>query len=270
MHILKTYGWARNLNLVSKIVFVVVCAFSHCIYANTDFSQGVAALEAKDWPKAEALFQRVLSVNPNAVEAYYNLGLLKLRQNQYGWSLGYLYKALDIHPGYAPAKVALSEVKEKISVENFAGFWGSLRSKLLTQVSYDFLWIIFLVVISLTCFFWIQFFKKRQKAFVNETALPQMRGVHFFFSIVTVFVFFMLALQTFDRRHSKAVSVLNEIQVFSAPFEESTQTPQFVLPEGSLLEVLREQNEFYQVRSVRFGSGWVRKGQVFIFSNEIF
>lgn len=261
MRILKNY---RNLFCI-----VVTLILSLCIYANDSFSQGVVALGKKDWPKAEQHFQSVLQNNPNAVEAYYNLGLVKMRQNQLGWALGYFYKSLDLQPNFTPAKEGLEELKDKIAIEKFSGFWGSLRSQLLTQASYDFLWMVFLFVVFVTFIVWIRYFKKRQLAYQTEGSLPQVRGVHIAFSIFSILLFLILSLQTFDRRNAKAVTVVKDSAVFSAPFEESAQSPLFNLPEGALLEILKQQNDFYQVRSVQYGSGWIRKNQIYIFSEEI-
>lgn len=256
-------------NIKLSVATFLILLISLSIYAKEDFSQGVAALEAKDWVRAEQYFHRVLSVNPNSSEAYYNLGLTKMRQGQNGWALGYLYKALDIQPGFTPAKEAVFELKDKLAIEKFSGFFGALHSQLLSQVSYDFLWLILLASVAFTLFYWIKFLKKRQVALAQELSLPQLRFTHFFFPIITFLLFLVVALQTYDRSNSKAVVITANAAVFSAPFEESTKTPLFNLSEGALLEILKEQDEFYQVRSVRQGAGWIRKDQIFVFSNEI-
>lgn len=72
-------------------------------FARNDFTYGVAMFQHGYLEQAEASFQEVIAARPNDPEAYYNLGTLSLRRNNYARARQYLEQTLRLKPDYPEA-----------------------------------------------------------------------------------------------------------------------------------------------------------------------
>ena len=72
-------------------------------FMRNDFTYGVALFQHGYLEQAADSFQQVVSARPNEPEAYYNLGTLSLRQNNFEKARYYLQQTLKLRPDYPEA-----------------------------------------------------------------------------------------------------------------------------------------------------------------------
>ena len=72
-------------------------------FQRNDFTYGVALFQHGYLAQAAESFEQVLRSRPNDPEAYYNLGTLNLRRNDFALARKYLEKTLDLRPNYPEA-----------------------------------------------------------------------------------------------------------------------------------------------------------------------
>lgn len=72
-------------------------------FQRNDFTYGVAMFQHGYLAQAAESFEQVLQARPNDPEAYYNLGTLNLRRNNFGQARTYLEKTLELRPNYPEA-----------------------------------------------------------------------------------------------------------------------------------------------------------------------
>ncbi len=72
-------------------------------FQRNDFTYGVAMYQHGYLDQAAASFQQVIATKPNNADAYYNLGTLKLRRNNFDEARQYLEQTLKLQPDYPEA-----------------------------------------------------------------------------------------------------------------------------------------------------------------------
>jgi Flp pilus assembly protein TadD/peroxiredoxin len=72
-------------------------------FQRNDFTYGVALYQHGYLDQAEESFQQVVTANPENPDAYYNLGTLSLRRNDFSQARQYLETALKLRPDYPEA-----------------------------------------------------------------------------------------------------------------------------------------------------------------------
>jgi len=72
-------------------------------FERNDFTYGVAMFQHGYLDQAAASFQQVIASKPNIAEAYYNLGTLRLAQNDFTQARQYLEQTLQLKPNYPEA-----------------------------------------------------------------------------------------------------------------------------------------------------------------------
>lgn len=93
-------------------------------FRRNDFTYGVAMFQHGYLDRAAESFQQVIAQKPGYPDAYYNLGTLKLRTNEYSEARKYLETAVKLRPNYPEAwnnlgMIAAHEGKPEEAVENF-------------------------------------------------------------------------------------------------------------------------------------------------------
>jgi Flp pilus assembly protein TadD/peroxiredoxin len=93
-------------------------------FQRNDFTFGVALFQHGYLEQAAAAFQQVIAAKPDEPEAYYNLGTLYLRRNEFVNARGYLEQAVKLRANYPEAwnnlgMVAAQEGKTDEAVRNF-------------------------------------------------------------------------------------------------------------------------------------------------------
>lgn len=75
------------------------------------YNQGYIKLEIEDKPEAAVrYFEKTIEIQPEYVEAHYNLGLSKERAGRVDEAIGHFRRALEINPQYDPAALALERL----------------------------------------------------------------------------------------------------------------------------------------------------------------
>jgi len=77
--------------------------------------------------EARRMFETAISINPSYPDAFYNLGLIAVRQTNFSDSIQYFKTALEKDPRYAKAHLALGMVYERLldrsnAIENYAQY----------------------------------------------------------------------------------------------------------------------------------------------------
>ena len=75
------------------------------------FVRGQQALQTGDLATAEAAFQKVLSIDPQAAPAYANLGVIAMRRQQWDRALAQLEKAEKLDPRMTGIRLNIALVK---------------------------------------------------------------------------------------------------------------------------------------------------------------
>ena len=93
-------------------------------FQRNDFTYGVALFQRGYLEQAAAAFQQVIAAKPEEPEAYYNLGTLHLRRNEFAEARGYLEQVLKLRANYPEAwnnlgMVAAQESKTEEAVRDF-------------------------------------------------------------------------------------------------------------------------------------------------------
>lgn len=93
-------------------------------FQRNDFTYGVALFQRGYLEQAAIAFERVIAAKPDEPEAYYNLGTLYLRRNEFVKARGYLEQAVKLRANYPEAwnnlgMVAAQEGKTDEAVRNF-------------------------------------------------------------------------------------------------------------------------------------------------------
>ncbi len=77
------------------------------------YNQGYINLEIEDDPEAAIrFFEKTIEIEPEYVEAHYNLGLSKERAGQVGEAIEHFRHALELNPQYDPAALALQRLMD--------------------------------------------------------------------------------------------------------------------------------------------------------------
>jgi Flp pilus assembly protein TadD/peroxiredoxin len=96
----------------------------HGSFQRNDFTYGVAMFQRGYLEQAEASFKQVIAAKPQDPEAYYNLGTLYLRRNDFHGARQYLEQTVKLRPNYPEAwnnlgMVAAQEGQADEAIRNF-------------------------------------------------------------------------------------------------------------------------------------------------------
>jgi tetratricopeptide (TPR) repeat protein len=100
-------------------------------FARNDFTFGVALFQHGYLDQAAASFREAVAAKPDNPDAYYNLGTLSLRRNDYAVARSYLEHALKLQPNYPEAwnNLGLMAAQEGHPSEAIQSFQQSLLLK---------------------------------------------------------------------------------------------------------------------------------------------
>ncbi len=101
------------------------------IFQRNDFTYGVAMYQQGYLEQAEDSFKQVLLTKPDNADAYYNLGTLNLRKNNFEQSRKYLEKTIELRPNYPEAwnNLGMMAAQQGRLDDAIADFEKSLRLK---------------------------------------------------------------------------------------------------------------------------------------------
>ena len=98
-------------------------------FQRNDFTYGVALFQRGYLEQAAASFQQVITAKPNEPEAYYNLGTLYLRQNDFTEARRYLAQTVKLRPNYPEAwnNLGMTAAQQGQTDDAIRNFRESLR-----------------------------------------------------------------------------------------------------------------------------------------------
>ena len=139
-------NWRRLQRFCGVLLILVACAaFSSAsefqdpppsasnprAEAAAAFARGQQALQTGDLATADASFQKVLSIDPQAAPAYANLGVIAMRRQQWDHALNLLQKAEKLDPKMSGIRLNIALVKYRR--EDYVGAIPPLESVLRDQ-----------------------------------------------------------------------------------------------------------------------------------------
>ncbi len=74
------------------------------------FDQGVAEVEAENYPAALAAFEQIFELQPESATAYFNLGVVYGKMGETDKALEHFGKAAEVRPDYYDAYVAIGDI----------------------------------------------------------------------------------------------------------------------------------------------------------------
>jgi tetratricopeptide (TPR) repeat protein/peroxiredoxin len=94
------------------------------VFARNDFTYGVALFQHGYLDQAAESFQQVIAAKPDNPEAYYNLGTLNLRRNDFVQARQYLEQTVKLRPNYPEAwnnlgMIAAQQNQPEEAIQNF-------------------------------------------------------------------------------------------------------------------------------------------------------
>jgi Flp pilus assembly protein TadD/peroxiredoxin len=100
-------------------------------FQRNDFTYGVAMFQHGYLEQAAESFQQVVADHPNDAEAYYNLGTLNLRRNDFAQARRYLEETLKLRPNYPEAwnNLGMMAAQEGHPEEAIRNFQQSLQQR---------------------------------------------------------------------------------------------------------------------------------------------
>ena len=96
-------GWAESTALYQRALKIENAASIHQNFANLLFRKG-------DFDEGEAHLREALRLQPDNVQARFDLGLLKFQQHNYGVAEQELMRVIQIQTNFAPAQILLGQV----------------------------------------------------------------------------------------------------------------------------------------------------------------
>jgi glycosyltransferase involved in cell wall biosynthesis/Tfp pilus assembly protein PilF len=82
---------------------------------DANFNLALLELQSDNVTEAESILLELLNHYPDKVELYCDLGVVSMTQGNYAQAKQYFRSALDIDPGYTPARENLTEVEKQLS-----------------------------------------------------------------------------------------------------------------------------------------------------------
>ena len=74
------------------------------------FDQGIAEVEAENYPAALAAFEQILELKPDSAAAYFNLGVVYAKMGETRKAVEHLEKAVEMRSDYSEAYVVIGEI----------------------------------------------------------------------------------------------------------------------------------------------------------------
>jgi tetratricopeptide (TPR) repeat protein len=106
------------------LIFIILLfskiSFSQSIKIDSIYTNAVKELEHSNFGKAEIGFLKIISIDSNYLDTYYNLGVTYLKQNIRDKAIFYFQKSAKLMD-YESAKILIDELKVKLEYADFIG-----------------------------------------------------------------------------------------------------------------------------------------------------
>lgn len=244
--------------------------------ALTTFEQALALQQQKSWGESLAAYQQLLDQSRThehptlsdvqASVIYHNMSTIAFEQNDllkaYVWSK----KAVTLNPSNSLAKNSFEHYATQFQVphlaKNTSGFENFKQNMGLVPID---LWFVLSLLLVLLSFF--LFFKKHleDRKSALEGLYARAAKWPIILSIVAAIIFSSITWITYtDSKTPRAVVITDSAPVQTAAGDNKPII--FAAPAGFEVEILQQQDGYYQVRSAGVFSGWMRQSDLELMS----
>ncbi len=221
------------------------------ISAQEMFQLALQKFKTKDYAESRKLFLDLLAGNSSDVNLLYNVGLVEFADNHQERALAYWRRALFLSPGHAPSLEGISRLK--VGVGSYS--WP--------------LWLYWRTPIAL--FFILAFVFWVACGALILRNIRRARRAHLvnWKSTISVALLFIVSLGFSSHYYYIQFHIVSGTLVATTPASASpaTDAPSlFEFKEGDEVTVLRNQNEWLQVKKSATAVGWVKTTDLIIHS----
>ncbi len=247
----------KKVTLITLSIFFIFCSLGFAEYAEKLYKDACQSYESEDYQKAVSLYEDLIAMDKVSSEVFYNLGNSYFKLKNIGKAIVNYERALRLAPRDRDMKVNLKlaksmtvdkiEASEKGFILNLALLpYGKFNINELTIfILIFYLAMILLLVLS------IFFIAKRRGIFYGVGASAVL------FIIFSIFLFAKIHNENILR---KAVVISNKVDVRSGPKEDYLL--QFTLHEGTVLSVVEERQDWYEIDLSKDLRGWLPRDSV--------
>lgn len=231
----------------------------------TAFQSGITAYQKQDYAAAQSAFRQALEARPEDPSTLVNLALTLYRDGKKGEALGYLRKTLNVSPGHAEAREAITFILREGQLRGIPHeirFWETFRSRVLQEVSLP-----LLVFLTLFFGFWtawsaLSFAGARRRAILAETAAPSFPLAAVFSGLLFLTGLGIAMSKRIDLSQARGTVIRETVPALTAPTPESPSL--FDLHEGLEVVVRQSREGWLQVTYPGGMTGWIPRDSLFI------
>ncbi|MCC6276950.1 MAG: SH3 domain-containing protein [Oligoflexia bacterium] len=222
------------------------------------FNQAVREFQSGNLTRSVELFKSAADQPRTRAQSYYNLGIIALRQKQFGLAAAYLRKGLNFQPRDPQGRMALRSALEQIpeAARYAESNWGIFRKLVLSQGTLrEFLIVLFFAM----TWFLFNLYKFLQSHKDNPGAWPSLLIV---WGILFVLSLGLATSKLVDQTTRRVTIVAPSSALKSGP--DSTTADIARVTEGLEFAVIETQPGWFQVRSKDGSIGWVSENQAIL------
>lgn len=238
------------------VLTVLMVVFSEWASGSESFSAGVQAFQKEQWDQAQTEFEKSLQDSSTRFSALYNLGNIAVRRGQLGLAYSYYLNAQAERPRDADLRHNLTQVQTKLRrPEGRLPFMSQFYLEFLTKVKNAEVWVVLIIASIVLALGLLKFRKSRKSASGDEPYVQLAISAAISFVAVT-----LLILKSPLFAPQLGVVVESKIELKSGP--NATNAVLTDLTEGSIVSVVSQLPDWYQVISPSGTVGWVNQSSL--------
>ena len=228
---------------INTALIVLFGMFSFQGNSTSSFAEGFEAYEKKEYSLAAEKFEEVIQQNPNDIAGYYNLGLSKMANKNFGEAIWAFEKVLKFTPNDSEAKVQIERCYGELATsDEWSPRLNGIQSGLYSW-SAD-IWAYVAITFSLFVLFSVFIFKKNK-----NHSVKRLMFVFGFLSLCFMVASSVIAskVNSYQTESTFAVVTASAIQTFI----DEGNPAKMRLSEGQRLFFVRQKSsEFVFVKSI--------------------
>lgn len=239
---------------------------------NDLFGEALALQNEKKWDESLAVYQKILDLGPESLNiaqgsvVYHNMSTIAYDKSDFLKAYIWAKKSLSLNPSNQKAQQSLEIYAKKVEIPNIPhqiSNYDNLK-KMVNIAPVDFWFILALSLVATTVWKILKrFVSIKQNQAVGNFNKPNAYLVYFL-STLSFISLFAAILSYQESIKTTAIVIAEKAAVQTVPGENKPVI--YEVPAGVELEVLAEQNSFFQVRYIGAFSGWVSKSQLELMS----
>ncbi len=206
---------------------------------NTAFAQG-------DFPAAARAYETALAAGPKSAGLYYNLATAQIKAGERPQAALSLRRALMLDPGYADARVSLSEIERSEGVPVAKDRW---QDKVVEKIPLS---VLFVAGATL---FWIGIFVFLFSLFRQRKFAPVLAGVILTLLGGVIFGVGAVVDPKISDRHAGVIVSGETVNLLAAPADQSAALTK--LPPAAYVKVIRQSGEWTYCQGPGGEKGWL-------------